>query len=183
MAVPEPRRSLVSVRSERWAWKVDGTGSFERGECARSEPRGGDPIGPRSAASAERMGRRGALGMLTGRVGGDGFLTLVGESDWTDGSIDDESTSSVSRSVASPVSAFSMLSIGPSMDCASTSSESTNAPKSVSLSGGAGAEGERTAVMGIGGRDDVARVGAVDPESRPGRPWTGAPVCTLGRPC
>ena len=49
----------------------------------------------------------------------------------------------------------------------SASSGRTKGGKSVSLTGGAGAEGVALRVMAMGGRAEVVRVGAVEPERRP----------------
>jgi hypothetical protein len=49
----------------------------------------------------------------------------------------------------------------------SASSGSTKGGKSVSFTGGAGAEGVALSVMAMGVRAEVVRVGAVEPERRP----------------
>lgn len=79
-----PSRFLDSVSKDVCAWNVEGMPAFwgefpeEIGECVDNEPLG-EPIGPRSAASAGRTGRRSAPGTLSGRVGGDGFLWRMGD--------------------------------------------------------------------------------------------------------
>lgn len=100
---------------------------------------GGDPMGPKSFAGEEpALGRRGAE---TGRATGEGGLVGVGD-------VDLPRAGAVGNCVLS--------------------SKTPNDAKSVSLSGGAGAEGDMVALSGMfrGGR--AARVGAVEPPANNG---------------
>ena len=102
---------------------------------------------------------------MSGRVGGDGFLWRMGEDMSRDGSKGD-SSSCLAADVGSGVAVVGgalLIILGLWV---SASSGSTKGGKSVSLTGGAGAEGVALRVM-RGGRAEVVRVGAVEPESRP----------------
>ena len=146
------------------------------GLLEEDDARGGEPIGPKSTAVEASLIRRGAEGAWVGRGAGDPRSLSTPESCLADSAWEDCSGSVVEAASAEGVP--EALPWAGALGSVLLSSGRPDDAKSVSLTGGAGAEGERVAFrgMGIGGRalPVRGRVGAVEPERRGLRDWAAA---------
>ena len=131
-------------------------------------------MGPKSTGGEASLMRRGAEGAWGGRGAGEARLE-VGIESWLEGSWLEGWSDSEAGVGASGGEVEDALPWAGAEGSLLLSSGRPNEAKSVSLTGGAGAEGDREALRGMGmglrALEGIARVGAVEPERRGLREW------------